>query len=178
MRVCKYQTFFLAVGFFLPLLRAEDPVPTQTAVPRVTVDGSASSTNLTEQAINWITSYDDARSEGKKTDRPIMLFVTMEDCRYCVKMQRNSFDDAGVKNEISDSFVPTKLYLDPESYLGKSLKITMFPTTMFIAPDGSILGYVRGYIPREAFHAEMLSAKSANDERLRIARLENDKTEQ
>lgn len=179
MRVFNYQTVLLATVLFLPVLRAEDPVPTPTAVPRATLEQSADvAANLTESAIDWITSYDDARAEGKKTERPIMLFVTMEECRYCLKMQRNSFDDSSIKDEVAGSFVPAKLYLDPDSYLGKSLKITLFPTTMFIAPDGKILGYVRGYIPRETFRAELLAAKSANDERLRIAQREDDQTEQ
>jgi len=184
MRVCDFGTFLLVVVLFLPQLGAEPPVSTFTAVPSLTVPsspvattdgGEASHTNdSSNSSIDWMTSYNEARAEGTQSDRPIMLFVTMKDCRYCTKMQQNSFDNIEVKNEIVDSFVPAKLYLDPESYLGKSLKITLFPTTMFIAPDGAILGYVRGYVSRENFRAELLAAKSANAERVRVARLESE----
>ena len=127
MRVCYCSLLFLTAFLCASSVVATEPIPTPTAIPPT----------LASPDIPWITKYNEARKQGTASELPVMLFVTMNRCRYCVKMQQDSFADESVAKELNESFVPAKLYLDPESKLAESLKITIYPTTMFIAPDGT-----------------------------------------
>lgn len=176
MRVNSYYLGSVSLALLISLgnVFAQEPVATPTAVPYVTQPAFESVHGMAP-SIDWVTSYNRARKAGTKSERPVMLFVTMEQCRFCTRMQNEAF--APHQNELNESFVPAKLYLDPKSELGKSLKITIFPTTMFIAPDGKILGYIRGYVPREEFAVEMQAAKTANDEQVELARAKKETIE-
>lgn len=175
MRVKFYMGLVsLTAVSFLGQAQAEEPIASPTAVPAqeaLQIDSIIDEATDSSSKIKWIESYNVARRKGTDSERPLMLFVTMEQCRYCTKMEEESF--ASNTDELSKSFVAAKLYLDPESKLGQSLKISIFPTTMFIAPDGKILGYIRGYVPREQFTAELNAAKTANE---KIARLAKEKS--
>ncbi len=96
--------------------------------------------------IDWVKSYRTAREKGTAASRPVFLFVTSEECSYCKKMERESLKNQSIIRKLSADFVPARLKLDPESQLARELKVTMFPTTVIIAPDGKIVDYVRGYM--------------------------------
>lgn len=183
--VCHHVVIFAAL---LPtaFAAAQAPIATTTPVPAnsvphmtlsdVSVEPAGSESNA-EHPIKWITSYDEARRIGTRSNRPVMLFVTMDGCYYCDKMRFESFNHTAIAQELADDFVPAVLYLKPDSKLAKSLKITLYPTTMFIAPDGKIISYSRGYVPREQFQSHMQVAKRAvkpenvSDEEVQIATL-------
>ena len=99
--------------------------------------------------VDWVKTYRNAREIGTDSHRPVFLFVTSEACTYCRKMEQESLEEQAIVSKLQTSFVPTRLKLDPESQLAKDLKITMFPTTVIIAPDGRIVDYVRGYMDRQ-----------------------------
>lgn len=121
--------------------------------------------SVTINDVKWITNYDQARRNGTESKRPLILFVTMDACHYCDKMFNESLAEKEVSEKIHDAFVAAKIHIASDSKLGEQLKITLYPTTMFIAPDGKILSYLRGYVPRETFQQEMQQARTACAER-------------
>ena len=98
------------------------------------------------QSIEWLDHYGAARRLSDETNRPVFLYLTTDSCIHCLRMEHGSFQDDRVAAVINHSFVPARLKLSPESSLVRDLKVTVYPTTVIIAPDGKILEYVRGYM--------------------------------
>lgn len=120
-----------------------DPVPTTSPEPRQPT------------VINWIHKYGTARRTGTKKQKPVMLFLTMDGCLHCRRMDHTVFSDSRIATGLNQKFVPARLKLERTSQLAQDLKVTVFPTTVFIAPDGKILDYVRGYLPSQKFRHHM-----------------------
>ena len=118
-------------------------------VANVAAQSVAQPAPAAKSSVDWINSYRTARKKGTAQERPVFLFVTSEGCSYCKKMERESLKDKTVIKKLRTNFVPARLKLDPESQLARDLKVTMFPTTVIIAPDGKIVDYVRGYMSDE-----------------------------
>ncbi len=106
-------------------------------------------------SIKWLDHYGTARRTSDKLERPVMLFLTMDGCLHCVRMQHDAFQDTRVIHDVEKSFVPAMVKIKGESRLANDLKVTVFPTTVFIAPDGKILDYIRGYIPTDDLRRRM-----------------------
>ena len=111
-----------------------------------------------ENGIQWVQHYGHARRLSSEMQRPVLLFLTTESCIHCVRMERTTFKDTRVTATIRDSFIPARLKLNEKSSLARGLKVTMYPTTVMIAPDGRILDYVRGYVDIERLRERMAMA--------------------
>ena len=110
---------------------------------------------VAEQRINWLTHYGKARHASDKLERPVMLFLTTEGCLHCVRMQFDAFRDQRIINDSKKLFVPAMIKIEGENRLATDLRVTVYPTTVFIAPDGKILDYIRGYIPTDELRHRM-----------------------
>ncbi len=107
------------------------------------------------QRIEWLTHYGNARRASDKLERPVMLFLTTDGCVHCTRMQHDAFRDKRIIHDVKKSFVPAMIKIRGESRLATDLRVTVYPTTVFIAPDGKILDYIRGYIPTEHLRYRM-----------------------
>lgn len=113
--------------------------------------------------VNWLEDYSEARRKGIETDRPVLLYVTSQDCHFCSKMQSLTFADNQVMRDLQDRFVAAKVHLAADSELGKQLMINIYPTTIIISPQGKILDYVRGYMDPVALQRRMSDAIGAQN---------------
>ncbi len=104
---------------------------------------------IKSQRIEWLTHYGNARRASDESERPVMLFLTIDGCLHCTRMQHQAFRDKRIINEVTTSFVPAMIKVQGKSRLATDLKVTVYPTTVFIAPDGKILDYIRGYVPTD-----------------------------
>ena len=78
--------------------------------------------------------------------RPMLLFVTMDGCTYCVKMKHETYANEGVKTAIKKSFVAASAAAETNRTLVRRFKIESYPTTIIFAPDGKMLDSIVGYI--------------------------------
>ncbi len=105
----------------------------------------------------WLDHFGTARQQSKQSNRPILLLVTGSDwCPYCVKLKKNVLDKPEFKKFAKDNLIlvfadsPSKTEL-PSSLvkqnneLAKRFEVRGYPTTIIIAPDGSVLGRIGGY---------------------------------
>jgi thioredoxin-related protein len=108
--------------------------------------------------IQWLTEYVSARRQGIKEDRLVLLFVTSENCGYCVKMQKETLSDRTIIKELQNKFVPAKLKLKTGDELAQQLQVNIYPTTLIISPQGKILDYARGYLTTSELRQRMDNA--------------------
>ena len=123
--------------FFLMLVMA---VVTWTQV--------ASAENLnsgTQQPqIQWWNHFEKAHS-ANEAKRPMLVFLSVDGCFYCKRMQKTTFLDPTVVKTVKNQFVPVSIDGSKYPKLVQHLRITSYPTTLLISPELKVLAAMNGY---------------------------------
>lgn len=108
-------------------------------------------------AVEW-QSWNAGLSSAAATDRPVVVDVYTDWCRWCRQMDREVYGRADVGRYLASHFVTIKLdaeSAEPVSYRGRNLTaralassfdVSGYPTTIFLAADGGHLANVPGYV--------------------------------
>lgn len=107
------------------------------------------------EEIGWLHDAEQAWTRSVSEGRPLLLFITRSNCKFCTKMKSETFVNAAVAAQINADFVP--LAIDPKTdpELIKELKITAFPTMLIISPDAVTLDRIKGYLPPREFQKRL-----------------------
>ena len=120
--------------------------------------------------VSWHTNVQDAWKATQQQGRPLLVFVTRNDCFYCTKMKDRTYNDLTVAGAIRGGFVPLVLDGAVSSQLLKELKVSVYPSTFVISPQAVIMERIDGYVT-----ADVLSSKlSALRPQLPVAKLVKD----
>lgn len=101
--------------------------------------------------VAWNSDVDVAWRAAVQQDRPVLLFVTRANCRYCVEMKKKTMRDPAVAAQIEQGFVPVAVDAAKIAELVKQLGVTAYPTTLIISPKAEIVDRMQGYLPPERF---------------------------
>ena len=93
-------------------------------------------------ALEWKT-YEEALELQKKSNKLIMIDVVRDNCRFCIDMERNVFQDKKMSVWIENRFIPVKLNLDHDK-LPLGLKVNFTPTFFFIDNTNTIKKKIPG----------------------------------
>ena len=97
--------------------------------------------------IAWLHDTETAWQQTVSENRPLLLFVTRANCKYCAQMKSVTFADEQVRELVNGGFVPLAVDPTSDAELIKELKITAYPTTLLISPDEGLLDQFKGYLP-------------------------------
>ena len=127
---------------------------------------------LTADSIAQSSAFEDALNTASALNKRVIVDFYTDWCKWCRKMDAESYNDSTVKQTISDNFVLVRINaegLDKLTYNGKQmtyaqfaqqLKVSGYPTTVFFEPDGSLISFdynkqtmhnVPGYFPASDF---------------------------
>lgn len=100
-------------------------------------------------------TYPAAWRAAQESNRPILVFVCMPNCHYCVKMKHQVYQQPRVKDLVSNSFetIAADRYTHPK--LVSSLKIRLYPTTVLVGPNNKILDVIEGYADANKFQRRL-----------------------
>jgi thioredoxin-related protein len=110
----------------------------------------------------WRT-WDAGLSESAAKDKPVLVDVYTDWCGWCRRMDRDVYAREDVRASLEKRFVTIKLNAeagDAAAYRGKpftsrtlasGFRVTGYPTTVFLRPNGDHIVNVPGYIPAERF---------------------------
>ena len=114
--------------------------------------------SLADQTIRW---HSDLRSALQKTDnseRPLLLFVTMNNCRYCTLMKQQTYMNKKVVADVNGSFVPAKINAHRFTKLISKLGIRIYPSTIVIGPDRQVIEKIPGYVDADELRTRLAMA--------------------
>ena len=107
---------------------------------------------------NWYCDWNSARRESQVQGRPMLLFVTMDHCYYCTKMCQETFGDSRVMQDIERDFLLTRIQSESNPDLVRKLNVRLFPTTVIVGPDETVIDSMSGYVGPEQLRSRLKSA--------------------
>ena len=106
---------------------------------------------------NWHGDWSTARRESQAQGRPILLFVTMDNCYYCTKMSHETFGDSHVMQDIERDFLLARVSSERNPDLVRRLNVRLFPTTVILGPDETVIDSISGYVGPQQFRSRLKS---------------------
>jgi thioredoxin-related protein len=107
--------------------------------------------------VSWHTELASAWAESCQQSRPMLVFVTCPNCRFCDKMKQGTFARPDMAEVINRAFVPLVLNGGSDAPLVKELNVKYYPATFVISPQAVILARIDGYVSPEQFAAKLTS---------------------
>ena len=139
---------------------AEDAGPT----PRVIRGpGATSATGEDDARLRW-NELEPALAEAKRSGKPVIVDVFTDWCGWCKRMDKTTYGHPDVRDYVARAFVPARINAEDDkrraTYQGESrtyrqfadgFRISGYPTTLFLAADGSLITQLPGYVKPETF---------------------------
>jgi thioredoxin-related protein len=113
---------------------------------------------VSAQEVQWRYDYTAARREAKEKQRPIVMDFGTSNCFWCKKLDASTFRDPGIVRQLNEQFIPLKIDAEREPGLAQTLRIQSYPTLVFAAPDGRILGSHEGFVDVARFTQQLTRA--------------------
>jgi thioredoxin-related protein len=114
------------------------------------------------ESFSWV-SWDAGLQQARQQQRPVLVDVYTQWCGWCKRMDRDVYSREDVRDYLGEKFVTVKLDAEASegakyegrAYTSRTLasqfRITSYPTTLFLKPNGEHLVSVPGYIAPEKF---------------------------
>jgi len=83
-------------------------------------------------------SYEDAIKLQKQNSKIIMIDAVRTHCRYCVKMQKNVFDNKDMQKYLQNRFIMVKIDLDMDD-MPLEIDVKMTPSFYFIDKNHKVI---------------------------------------
>jgi len=108
-------------------------------------------TDITAPAITWLTDWETAIDEARKTKKPIIIDVYQDDCGGCIRLEEETLADPAVVAEIERRFIPVKLHLFNDRAVTRPWQVFWTPTVLFADRSGKIRYTSVNYLPVPEF---------------------------
>lgn len=121
--------------------------------------------------IQWHETFEAAQEAAERSSKPIMVDFWAPGCGWCDRLDEDTYSDPEVIAKAAE-FESVKVNGRLRSDLETKYAIPGYPNIKFLAADGAVIHDVGGYVPPEAFVAEMDRALEAYDAFKKAAELE------
>jgi thioredoxin-related protein len=119
-------------------------IPLMTGGADIAVSAQAAA----DDGIQWL-SYAEGRQRGEAENKKVFLVFNADWCRYCLKMEKETFQDPSVVAYVNRTFVPISVNSDKEQGIANKFNVRGLPSTWFISENGDRIESRPGFIPAE-----------------------------
>lgn len=105
----------------------------------------ANAAQSTDGGIQWL-SYAEGRQRGEAENKKVFLVFNADWCRYCLQMEKETFQNPTVIAYVNRNFVPISVNSDREQDIAAKYSVRGLPSTWFISENGDRIGNRPGYI--------------------------------
>jgi hypothetical protein len=109
--------------------------------------------------VAWHSDVENAWKATQENGRPLLIFVTRENCYHCTQMKDRTYGNPAVAGTINRSYVPLVLDGGSNSPLLKELNVTAYPCTFVVSPQAVVLDRIVGYVAPEALSGRLNSLR-------------------
>ena len=114
------------------------------------------------ETLEW-RNWNEGAAEASSSGRPMLVDVYTDWCGWCKRMDRDVYALEDVRQYLNKHFVPVRLNAESTAEarhggrtltsraLAQQLRVSGYPTTIFIKPDGAHIASVPGYVPADRF---------------------------
>ena len=95
--------------------------------------------------------YENGLAQAKKENRPLLLYLTAQNCYYCVAMEKTTLADKEILAIVKKDFVFVMADIEKRADLLKTYPIRGTPSSVFLDPSGKKLLSIPGYIGKSDF---------------------------
>ena len=95
--------------------------------------------------IAWKCDYREALEESASRRLPVLVVFGARWCRYCRKMQAETFANPAVTARLADQFIPLYIDADAQGELVEKFKVSALPTVVIISPERMIVDRCSGF---------------------------------
>src|SRR5438093_1559237 len=112
---------------------------------RMAQSGTHYLTRAARQPVSWQPWGREAFALAARLDRPVLLYVGADECRWCAVMDREVYGDPALGAMIDSLFVPVRVDRDERPDVARRYEAAVqwlaglrgYPVTAFLTPDGS-----------------------------------------
>jgi uncharacterized protein len=115
----------------------------------------------TAKGITWETEFEKAWDTAKEEKLPLLLYVSMEGCHYCNKMDRETYANLEVAKDVTESFVAVKVKRNQAQNLVRRYGVSIYPTTVIIHPETRRVETIRGYVGPSQLKSRLAGIRNA-----------------
>ncbi len=110
----------------------------------------ATAVSAADKSIAWL-SYEEGLAVAAESEKMILIDFHADWCKYCKKMDKETFTDPGVIRLIEQYFVPISVDTQKQRDLGQKYGVESLPTMWFLESDGSALTPLPGFVDARKF---------------------------
>lgn len=89
--------------------------------------------------VEWREWGEAAFEEATAADVPVLCSLTATWCDHCHEMDAETYAEPRIAANVDDDFVPVRVDVDRHPRVRDRYNVGGFPSTVFLAPDGSLL---------------------------------------
>lgn len=131
-----------------PVVDAAAPQPAQPRAEVSTANRSVMDNAVTDnKGVQWHDDLNAGWAESRRLGRPMLIFITSDQCRYCDAMKQSTLSDRHVMGRIKDRFVAIRLSPTRNAGVLGRIRVAGYPTTLVGLPEGKVLDHRVGYQP-------------------------------
>lgn len=102
-------------------------------------------------------TFEEALSVSKTNNKMLMIKLTADNCKYCIKMDKEVLVDKEVQTFLDENFISLTVNVDKET-IPLGVKRTITPSFIFVNNKGKIISKVPGSWNKKDF-LEILNSK-------------------
>ena len=136
----KIQTIITTLSLLLLFSACETDQPTTTTHPPTTKPKKEPFVDH----VHWFDNLDHAFAQAKKTHKNIIVMVDSEGCRWCIRMEQESFNDPRVLKKFNNYIMVKVSREDPKSR-SRLPEFKHVPIMFFYQWDGELIDNLRGF---------------------------------
>ncbi|WP_323675615.1 DUF255 domain-containing protein [Halorubellus sp. PRR65] len=110
--------------------------------------------------VEWREWGEEAFAVADRAGKPVLLSLSATWCAHCHEMDRETYDEPRIAANVNDGFVPVRVDADRHPRVRERYNMGGFPSTVFLAPDGSVLSGA-GYLGPDGFRQVLTSVRKA-----------------
>lgn len=100
-------------------------------------------------------TIESAWKASQKSKRPLLIFVSSDNCYFCVKMLKETYSHQQIATALRATSESVAVKNDDVPELVKQFKINAYPTTLVVSHEGKELGRIKGFLPPDKFVAKL-----------------------